>query len=39
MGHWQNAPCLLPTDYPADDELAMVTVLPHALRSKAIAGS
>ena len=22
-------PCLLLTDYPADDELAMVTVLPH----------
>jgi len=23
-------PCLLPTDYPADDELGMVTVLPHS---------
>ena len=22
-------PCLLLTDYPADDELALVTVLPH----------
>ncbi len=22
-------PCLLLTDYPADDELAMITVLPH----------
>lgn len=22
-------PCLLITDYPADDELALVTVLPH----------
>jgi len=22
-------PCLLLTDYPADDELAMVTVVPH----------
>ncbi|MBK8476702.1 MAG: type II toxin-antitoxin system PemK/MazF family toxin [Opitutaceae bacterium] len=22
-------PCLLPTDYPADDELALITVLPH----------
>lgn len=22
-------PCLLLTDYPLDDELAMVTVLPH----------
>ena len=23
-------PCLLPTDYSADDELGMVTVLPHS---------
>lgn len=22
-------PCLILTDYPADDELAMITVLPH----------
>ena len=22
-------PCLLPTDYPVDDELGMVTALPH----------
>jgi mRNA interferase MazF len=29
-------PCLLLTDYPADDELALVTVLPHttALRGQ-----
>jgi hypothetical protein len=25
----QSGPCLLLTDHPADDELAMVTVLPH----------
>ena len=27
-------PCLLLTDYPADDELAMVTVLPHTTAVK-----
>ena len=27
-------PCLLLTDYPADDELAMVTVLPHTTALK-----
>jgi mRNA interferase MazF len=25
----KTRPCLLLTDYPADDELALVTVLPH----------
>ena len=31
-------PCLLLTDYPADDELALITVLPHttALRGNLI---
>jgi mRNA interferase MazF len=27
-------PCLLLTDYPVDDELAMVTVLPHTTAVK-----
>jgi mRNA interferase MazF len=27
-------PCLMLTDYPADDELAMVTVLPHTTALK-----
>jgi len=27
-------PCLILTDYPADDELAMVTVLPHTTALK-----
>lgn len=27
-------PCLLLTDYPADDELAMITVLPHTTALK-----
>ena len=27
-------PCLLLTDYPADDELAMITVLPHTTAIK-----
>ena len=27
-------PCVLLTDYPADDELAMVTVLPHTTATK-----
>ncbi|NJK92788.1 MAG: type II toxin-antitoxin system PemK/MazF family toxin [Blastochloris sp.] len=27
-------PCLILTDYPADDELAMVTILPHTTALK-----
>jgi len=32
-------PCLLLTDYPADDELALISVLPTPQRYAATAGS